>query len=96
LVLDAYFGRADSPFGINCRAIQNEGRSRRACASGSHRRSSTLAASVCFRTAFLVAPAAEHGLDALRQEPLRERLSDEIVSAHLEAKYFVKFIVFGA
>jgi hypothetical protein len=46
--------------------------------------------------AFLAAPAADHGLDALRQEALRERLSDEIVSAQLEAKYLVKFIVFGA
>jgi hypothetical protein len=36
--------------------------------------------------AFVAAPTAQHSLDALREEPLRERLSDEIVSAHLEAK----------
>src|SRR5580704_8498352 len=53
----------------------------------------------CFRflpgRALLVAPAAQHCLDALREEPLRERLPDEIMSTHLEAKYFVEFFVFG-
>jgi hypothetical protein len=59
-------------------------------------RSSTLAASVSLPgRALFAAPAAEHSVDALRQEPLRERLSDEIVSAYPEANYFVKFFVFG-
>src|SRR5579871_1810354 len=38
---------------------------------------------------------AQHGLDALDQEPLRKRLADEIVGAHLEAEQFVDFLVLG-
>jgi hypothetical protein len=45
------------------------------------------------RRAVLAAPAAQHGLDALREESLRERFPDEIVSAHLEAEQFVEFLV---
>jgi hypothetical protein len=45
--------------------------------------------------AFLTATAAEHRLDSLREEPLRKRLSDEIVKRPFDAKYFVKFLLFG-
>ena len=39
--------------------------------------------------------AAQHGLDALDQQALRERLADEIVGAHLEAEQFVDLFILG-
>ncbi|OIQ65554.1 hypothetical protein GALL_528850 [mine drainage metagenome] len=38
---------------------------------------------------------AQHGLHALDQQALRERLADEIVGAHFEAEQFVDFLVLG-
>ena len=39
--------------------------------------------------------AAQHRLDPLDQEPLRERLPDEVVGAHLEAEQLVDLLVLG-
>ena len=37
--------------------------------------------------------ASEHGLDPLNQEPLRERLPDEVVGPHLEPEQLVYLLV---
>ena len=39
--------------------------------------------------------AAEHRLDPLDQQALRERLLDEVVGAHLQAEQFVDLVVLG-
>jgi hypothetical protein len=49
-----------------------------------------LAAVRCLRS-----HAAQHYLDALDQEPLRERFADEIVRAHVKAEQFVDLLVLG-
>jgi hypothetical protein len=45
--------------------------------------------------AIFAARATQHDLDVLHQQPLQERLPDEVVRAHLEGEQFVNFFLLG-